>query len=103
MPHLSVQIYAAWESDAVIAHELARNLGLALACITVITLVMLADLRLCLFVLTTVVLTFFDVMVGNIKQTQIWDQMVGDHCVYDELSLITLPPSLIRASRTSGA
>ena len=57
------QIYAAWESDAVIAHELARNLGLALACITLITLLMLADLRLCIFVLTTVVLTFFDVMV----------------------------------------
>ena len=46
-----------------IAHELARNLGLALACITLITLLMLADLRLCIFVLTTVVLTFFDVMV----------------------------------------
>ena len=77
MPHLSVQIYAAWESDAVIAHELARNLGLALACITVITLVMLADLRLCLFVLTTVVLTFFDVMVGN-RQTQFCGQMLND-------------------------
>ena len=80
------QIYAAWESDAVIAHELARNLGLALACITAITLLMLADLRLCLFVLTTVVLTFFDVM-GCQKNSLDADgkyrmaHLVAEHCL----------------------
>ena len=56
------EIYSAWESDAVIAHELIRNLGLAFACIATITLVMLVNLRLCFFVLLTVLLTLVDVI-----------------------------------------
>ena len=55
-------IYSAWESDAVIARELVRNLGLAFACIALITLVMLVNLQLCLFVLCTVLLTLVDVI-----------------------------------------
>ena len=38
------QIYAAWETDEVIGKELWRNLGLAMACVAVITLVLLAGM-----------------------------------------------------------
>ncbi len=54
--------YAAWETDEVIGFELGRNLGLASAAIFLITLAMLADLKLCCLVLLTVGLTIVDVI-----------------------------------------
>ncbi len=55
-------IYSAWETDDIIGHELTRNLSLALACVFLISLVMLADLRLTFMVLTCVVLILVDVI-----------------------------------------
>jgi hypothetical protein len=46
-----LQVYAAWETDEVIGFELWRNLGLGIACVFVITIILLADLRICFFVL----------------------------------------------------
>ena len=40
-----VKIYAAWETDEIIGNELWRNIGLAMACVAVVTLVLLANLR----------------------------------------------------------
>jgi hypothetical protein len=48
-----VQVYAAWETDEVIGFELWRNLGLGTLCVFVITIILLADLRICFFVLVT--------------------------------------------------
>ena len=47
------QVYAAWETDEVIGFELWRNLGLGIACVFVITIILLADLRICFFVLVS--------------------------------------------------
>jgi Niemann-Pick C1 protein len=52
-------MYGTWETNRVIAFELVRNLALALACVFVITLVLLVDIKLCL--LLTVLLTLADV------------------------------------------
>jgi hypothetical protein len=54
-------MYGTWETNRVIAFELVRNLALALACVFVITLVLLVDIKLCLLVLLTVLLTLADV------------------------------------------
>jgi Niemann-Pick C1 protein len=48
--------------DKVIAVELARNLALAMVCVFFITLVLLVNIKLCLLVLLTVVLTLVDIM-----------------------------------------
>jgi len=57
-----VKIYAAWETDEIIGNELWRNIGLAMACVAVVTLVLLANLRICLLVLMCVVLTLVDIV-----------------------------------------
>jgi len=55
-------IYAAWETDEIIGFELLRNIGLAMACVFVVTFLLLANLPICLMVLTTVVLTLLDII-----------------------------------------
>ena len=40
-----LQIYSAWETDEVIARELWRNLGLAMAAVFVVTFVLLVDFK----------------------------------------------------------
>ena len=45
-----------------IGKELWRNLGLAMACVAVITLILLADLPICLMVLLCVILTLVDLV-----------------------------------------
>jgi len=57
-----VKIYAAWETDEIIGYELWRNIGLAMTAIFVIVLILLANLRICLMVLLTVVLTLVDII-----------------------------------------
>ena len=44
------QIYSAWETDEVIVFELWRNLALAMVCVFFITLILLADFKICLMV-----------------------------------------------------
>ena len=51
------QVYAAWETDEIIGFELWRNLGLAMICVFVITLILLADFKICFLVLVCVILT----------------------------------------------
>ena len=53
--------YASWETDEVIAVELYRNLALAIACISITTLFLLANLTASLLVLLCVVLSLLDV------------------------------------------
>jgi Niemann-Pick C1 protein len=57
------KVYAAWETDEVIGFELWRNLGLAMISVFVITLILLANIQICLMVLLCVALTLVD-MVG---------------------------------------
>ena len=52
--------YSRWEIDQVVVEELLRNLLLALAMVTLVTLFLLAELRSCIFVLTAVLLTMLD-------------------------------------------
>ena len=56
------QVYAAWETDEVIGFELWRNLGLGIACVFVITIILLADLRICFFVLVSDLPDILDVL-----------------------------------------
>jgi len=53
--------YAAWETDEVIAAELYRNLGLAVLCIFVVTLVLFGHFWYSLLVLTMVILSVVEV------------------------------------------
>jgi len=52
--------YSNWETDEVITKELFRNLGLAIACVFVTTLILLADFLGSVYVLMCVVLTLVD-------------------------------------------
>ena len=56
------QAYSRWEIDEVISHELVRNILLALAMVSVTTLILLADLLSCLLVLFCLVITLVDVI-----------------------------------------
>ena len=53
--------YSVWETDEIIAGELYRNIGLAMICVFVTTLTLLADLRASLMVLFCVILALIDV------------------------------------------
>merc|ERR1719510_1342993 len=55
-------VYRTWETMEIIGFELWRNLGLALACVFVITFVLLADTTICLMVFTCVAFTLVDVV-----------------------------------------
>ena len=55
-------IYGAWETDEIIGRELGRNLGLAMVCVFVVSLVMLANLFLTVMTLVCVVMTLVDVI-----------------------------------------
>jgi len=57
-----VQVYAAWETDEIIGSELWRNIGLAMACVFLITLILLANVPVCLMVLLIVVMTLIDII-----------------------------------------
>ena len=52
--------YSNWETDEVITTELFRNLGLAIACVFVVTLILLANLLGSVYVLLCVLLTLVD-------------------------------------------
>merc|ERR1712013_622654 len=57
-----VKIYAAWETDEIIGEELWRNVVLALACVTSVVLLLLANLRICLLVILAILLTLTDII-----------------------------------------
>ena len=57
-----VQVYAAWETDRIIGQELLRNVGLAMVAVFTVTLLLLANLPLCLILLLIVILTLVDVV-----------------------------------------
>lgn len=56
------KVYAAWETDEIIGFELWRNIGLAMACVFVITLLLLTNLQICLMVILIVVITLADII-----------------------------------------
>ena len=62
------QVYKNWESSFAILSEIFRNIGLAVVAVFVITLIMLADLRLCLMVLTSIILTLVSHLLKNEKK-----------------------------------
>ena len=53
--------YSLWETDDVIGTELYRNMGLALVCVFLTTLVLLANLSAALMVLLCVLLALLDI------------------------------------------
>ena len=63
MVHLiTSKIYAAWETDEIIGFELWRNIGLAMAAVALVTLVLLANIRICVYVICIVVITLTDIV-----------------------------------------
>ena len=57
-----VQVYTAWETDEIIGFEMMRNIGLALACVFLITLILLGNFPICLLVLNNVVMTLANIV-----------------------------------------
>ena len=57
-----VKVYAAWETDKIIGFELWRNVGLAIMCVFIITLILLANLKICMMMLGIVVITLTDIV-----------------------------------------
>ncbi|ODN02586.1 Patched domain-containing protein 3, partial [Orchesella cincta] len=53
--------FAGWETDEIITDELYRNMGLAMICVFLTTLVLIANLQTCCMVLLCVILTLVDV------------------------------------------
>ena len=62
LPLLLVQVYAAWETDQIISQELWRNILLALVCVTIVVLMLLANFRICLLVILAIVFTLTDIV-----------------------------------------
>ena len=58
----TVQVYAAWETDEIIAFELFRNIALAILAVAVITFLLLGNIRICVMVLLMVILTLTDIV-----------------------------------------
>eukprot|EP00088_Acartia_fossae_P046862 TRINITY_DN5073_c0_g1_i2.p1 TRINITY_DN5073_c0_g1~~TRINITY_DN5073_c0_g1_i2.p1 ORF type:complete len:1105 (-),score=246.34 TRINITY_DN5073_c0_g1_i2:820-4134(-) len=57
-----VKIYAAWETDEIIGFELMRNVGLALVVISIITLILLTDIKICSMAFACVLFTLTDIV-----------------------------------------
>ena len=55
------RFYSIWETDEIIAGELYRNIGLAMLCVFLTTLILLANLKAALMVLLCVILSLIDV------------------------------------------
>ena len=51
-----------WESDIIIGGELWRNLGLSIACVVLITFLLLCNLHICLMVVFMVTLSLVDIV-----------------------------------------
>jgi len=56
------KIYLAWETDTIIGFELWRNIGLGLACIFMITFILLANIQLSFMVMMMVCVTLVDIV-----------------------------------------
>ena len=56
------KIYAAWETDEIIGFELWRNIALAMAAVFVVTMLLLANLQICLYVMCIVTITLTDIV-----------------------------------------
>ena len=55
-------MYAAWETDEIIGFELWRNVGLAMICVFIVTLILLANIPICLMVLIIVLITLTNII-----------------------------------------
>jgi len=56
------KVYAAWETDEIIGYELWRNIGLAMICVFVVTLLLLCNIQICIMVILIVVFTLVDII-----------------------------------------
>jgi Niemann-Pick C1 protein len=74
-------VYISWETDRIIGSELWRNMGLCLVCVFLITLVMLADIKICFMVMTCVLFTMVAVTGGLYFWNQAIDAFVCIHLV----------------------
>ena len=65
-------VYGSWETDIIIGGELWRNILLSMACVVVVTLLLLCNLTVCLTVVTMVTMTLTNV-VGYLHY---WDSTI---------------------------
>ena len=56
------KVYAAWETDEIIGYELYRNIGLAMICVFVVTLLLLCNIQICVMVILIVLCTLTDIV-----------------------------------------
>ena len=57
-------MYISWQTDRIIGTELWRNMGLCLICVFLLTLLLLADIKICFLVMTCVLFTMVAVTGG---------------------------------------
>ncbi|KAK0173536.1 hypothetical protein PV328_006715 [Microctonus aethiopoides] len=55
------RVFAAWATDKVIAHEVTRNIILALICVMATTAVLIAEPQTCMWILLCITLTLIDI------------------------------------------
>ena len=56
------QIYSTWENEAITADQLKQNIGLAMGCILLVSVVVLANIPLSMMIFFTVSLTLVDII-----------------------------------------
>jgi hypothetical protein len=57
-----VKIYAAWETDEIIGFELMRNVGMSMGCVMIVTVLLLVNIPISLYVFFCVVATLVDLV-----------------------------------------
>ena len=67
-----VKIYAAWETDEIIGFELMRNVGMSMGCVMIVTVLLLVNIPISLYVFFCVVATLVD-LVGFLH---FWDMTI---------------------------
>lgn len=72
-------VYISWQTDRIIGTELWRNMGLCLICVFLLTLLLLADIKICFLVMTCVLFTMVAVTGGLYFWNQSIDAFV---CVF---------------------
>jgi Niemann-Pick C1 protein len=57
-----IYIYSIWETDEIIGFEFIRNIGLVMAGVFLVTLVLLANLQMCVYILVILIITLTDIV-----------------------------------------
>ena len=98
---LHLQEYSSWETDEVITRELVRNLGIALACVFITTLILLANFLGSVIVLVCVAVTLVRGRYFHHQQWQIKIKPLLGRSMWTELRFIFYIETVTHSQRVS--